>query len=256
MPSDTTQLKVRVRGRLGGRELAGNAALTIGDEGLELRSESTRLSFSWESMEGCVASAQDVELLLLGGDRLLLRPAQEETAALLVRDLLSHACAIPELTRPLRTFWAPRARPDSAHERFFSPLLSASMRAARMLDSGDRARSLDAGLLRRDMRAALRAIATDRVPVIGAEQRALEAELEEVTRPVFASLHALAQSGEELARAPTARQISAWREWTRALSGLFATADAVWPRVRNALENVGPPPARWVRWRRWLRLGA
>ena len=84
------------------------------------------------------------------------------------------AFALPEFTRSLRAFAAPRAVGQPAHEAIFGPLIAARRTAARMRSPDSRVAAFDAERLRRAWREAMTTIAAERTNDT-AGRRAVEA---------------------------------------------------------------------------------
>jgi hypothetical protein len=239
-----------VSGAVRGRTVAGPATVRLGERGMAVVMESAELRLPYGRLEGWRVHDEALSIRISGGDELTLRWPGGPLR--LAEALASHACALPELTRGLRSLGSSRARADAAQSTLFAPLLAGRRRAARMRDPAGRMQALDAGLLEREIQAALGVIAAVRVRQPGPERRALDAALEEAAAPLLSAVRALATAAAAYTRAPELRRLAAWREWTEAARALFATADACWPAVRAALAGAhGVPP----RWRRWTHLG-
>jgi hypothetical protein len=164
------------------------------------------------------------------------------------REIVSHACDIPELTVPLRALGSARARPGVDHDRFFGPFLAARRAAARASDPEQRLSSVDSRALAASVGATVRELAADRYPKQPAERRAMEAELADLAQPVVASLERLAAAADSARTAPDDARFVRWREWAGAYRDVFRAADQCWlaaigsalgPRAAHKRDRFG-----------------
>ncbi|MBX6332679.1 MAG: hypothetical protein IRY91_12600 [Gemmatimonadaceae bacterium] len=253
MPAALAATRVSVAGLLRGRDLSGEALLALDEDVVALTTTRGRIAIRIGAIEGVRSTATTLELYLERGDTIQLSgsTAVGELAGVLERRVYT----LPELTLSLRTFGS-RGAAGPEHDRFFAPLLAA-LRAAHA--AGEEARegvqrALDAAALRERVTAWLRAIGPERFPREPPEQRALEAELRDVLAPLFASLDALERAQRELAACDDAERFARWRAWSRALRGVFESADACWRTLADVLvPSRRGELTRWQRFRRWMR---
>jgi hypothetical protein len=155
---------------------------------------------------------------------------------------------VPELTRGLRHFASPSAL-GSDHAVYFAPLLRARRAAHEAALWTGRLAAFDAHRLRGTWNEMLAALAAERFPRGGADQRALIAELEECTASVFSALDRLGKAGERVRSAGgDAERAVEWGEWIGALKALFVAADDSWSLAVPVLADSRGSHGRW--WRR------
>lgn len=164
--------------------------------------------------------------------------------------------AIPEVTRALRVLGARRGQPGADHDRFFAPLLAPLKGARDHLARGtDRpwaaAAYVDAAAMAAGVRAALDALAAAHGGSHPPDQRALHAELDELTGPLHAALGTLGETAAALAVAGEAARPAAWRAWAAALARVFAAADGAWAAMLPVLADPRGGAGRL--WRNVLR---
>ena len=150
---------------------------------------------------------------------------------------------VPELTRGLRSFAAPKAL-GGLHDRYFAPLLDARRAAKRATRWASRVSAFDAERLEATMRATVRNFAVERFPKSAPDKRALAAQIEDACEHLFATLAALGaeQSAVQAAADDQQREV-AWRAWTTALQGVFSAADRGWEQV-SKLAGTAPAVKR------------
>ncbi len=162
--------------------------------------------------------------------------------------------AVPELTRGLRSFALPSAL-GSDHARYFAPLLEARRAAHRAVLWSGRVAAFDAARLKVAWDAMLAALAADRFPRDGGDQRALIAELEECTAGVYEALRALEVAATAVRRAvDDDERAGPWAEWTAILLRLFQAADSGWSAILAPLADSRGAAGR--RWRALLHRAA
>ena len=159
-------------------------------------------------------------------------------------EILSRCRTLPELTRTLRNFGSRRGRniirPTEAAEqhRFFSGLMDARRAAGVELDSNAAIATFDAPTLTRALDQTLHSFAVERHGENGPARRALEAELVDLSEPLYLALRLLAESAER-ARSES-DDLRRWRAWSTQLRSVFETADRVWFAVDAALDATFP----------------
>lgn len=243
-------IEVRVDGAIGGMPFAGDGAVRLADDAVEVVIADGRVTIAFSALEGACWRDGSVLLWLRGGA--LLRLSGTPRLAALARELVSRASALPEVTRALRTFGSHRARPGAEHDRVFAPLLAARRRAERSTEPYTRLAAFDAPALRRALDEALGALAAARCAGSAADARALRAHLDELFAPFLVALGALERAASAVRAAPEEEQLARWREWAAAAGTLFADADRCWAHALPLLGRwrVVRPPL----WRRVLRL--
>lgn len=145
------------------------------------------------------------------------------------------AFALPEFTRSLRAFAAPRAVGQLDHEVIFGPLLAARRTAARMRSPDSRVAAFDAERLRRGWREAIATIAADRAGD-AARRRAVEATIEDAAGPLWRALDAMEGAGRAVRTAGPAIAAGDWTAWCRAVQAVYEAADRLW----FAVDAVAP----------------
>jgi hypothetical protein len=156
---------------------------------------------------------------------------------------------LPEFTRSLRALAMPSA-PGSDHDRIFAPLLQARTTAHRVAGADAQAAAFDAARLERDWRAAIGALALARHPKSAPDRRALEAELDELGRPLWAALARMQAAASALRLATPEGKRAAWERWVPTVQEVFDRADDWW---RLSLPVLGDPRGRrGALWRRIL----
>lgn len=251
MAEPAGSLSARVHGFLHGRDIDGDALITIERDALAIVTDRARMVLDFASLEGRVLHADSVELHLNGGDVVyLVVPDPLE----LTHELERSALRLPEFTRSLRSFGSHRAaggarRPE--HDGFFAPLLAARGAAERATTADARRDALDSRSLRGAVERRLREFAAERYPSDAPERRALEAELLECAAPLITRLTELDAAQERFASSVAIERFLRWREWARAVGTVFEGADECWPEVGAVLSmDRREDPSRWRRLKR------
>lgn len=157
---------------------------------------------------------------------------------------------LPEFTRSLRALAVPSA-PGSDHDRIFAPLLQARTTAHRVRGVEAQAAAFDAPRLERDWRAAISALALARHPRSAPDRRALEAELDQLGRPLWEALARMQDAATALRLATPDAKRASWERWVSSVQEVFDRADDWW---RLSLPVLGDPRGRrGALWRRFLR---
>ena len=241
-----------VRGLVRGREINGEATIIIDAAVLRIHrppASSAIAAFRLEAIEGVRHEAGQIVLFLEGGD--VLEVSGERGVGALARDVLAHACALPEMTRALRALGASRTPSRAEHDRFFAPFLLARRKAESTHDPEAQAAAFDIAALRARMDELARAIAAERYPEHPAARRALEAELAECLEPLTAPLARVADAAARMRAETDEMRLVAWRSWAGELAGLFACADRCWREADALLVRAVYEPDPW--WQRMLR---
>ncbi|HEY9449425.1 MAG TPA: hypothetical protein VIQ74_00655 [Gemmatimonadaceae bacterium] len=242
-------VRVRLGGLLDGREVEGDALVTLEPGAMVLATERSTVVLAFSSLAGRSVSRGVLELYLEGGSVIRLAAAGAEELA---REVERGALALPEFTRSLRTFGSRRATAGGRatdHDRFFASLLSARGEAERAPTLEARCSALDASGLRAATERLLGELAVERFPNDAPERRALEAELLEYAAGLFARFDELAGAQRELVSCDDSERFARWRRWARALHGVFESADECWPTLGAVLveERHEEEVSRWRR---------
>jgi hypothetical protein len=228
-----------------GAKVAGDALVTLMPATLELvvRREGcdpARVELSYDDMRE-LQREPDRVVTLEGarGDRVRLAFETAEESERFEGAILDRCCALPELTRALRSLGSRRSTTASAAEadRFFEPLLEARHRAARQ-PGFVAADAFDAAAIIRQLERTAGEFARERHPGRESARRALEARLLDHLDPLMAALVELRASAEVLREAEGAARLGGWREWVRRLRAVFDRADESWPHLAAELARA------------------
>lgn len=227
----------------------GDALLTLGAAGWELvvsraGCEPWRDTGAYDDVRELTRDgSRGLTLALAREGRVRLAFDSEADADETERDLAARCCALPELTRALRSLGRRReglsVSEASEVDRFFAPLLHARRQAAKT-DADTVARALDAfggAALAAALERTAAEFAAVRHPDRASARRALEARLHERLEPVLEALARLDEAAA-LARDPEGGvvRVGAWREWVARLRAVFARADECWPHLAAELS--------------------
>jgi hypothetical protein len=156
-------------------------------------------------------------------------------------------CVFPAQTLSLRSFGSERSAPGSDHDLWFDALLAARRVAEESRTVETQRRAFDAARLLRHAQIT-RAGWTGARCADAADQRALEAELEEIAAPYATALRQLEHAALRLRQASDDRQFETWRRWTATVHRAFRAADEVWAQMVPVLaDSRGAPGAFWRR---------
>lgn len=232
-------------------------AAVAGDQVLELTAEDValvapggeRVVLPLGTLEG-VAWVDGVLALAFAHGTLALRGEARLGAA--ARDVVTRACEPGELTLALRTFGSHRRGAGGGAEmqrHYFEPLLAARKKLARAADPRGQLAALDARALVASYEDFAHRVAARSGGLAPADQRALEAHLDEAIDPLLAALRALEERAGTLRTSGSERNVAAWREWARGVAEVYAAADRCWPAVARLLADwrPGPRPSLWRR---------
>jgi len=230
-----------------GRTDLGEASVVLEDDALIVvvrsTSEEQPVRMGLGSIDFVTAASGETIIGLRDGTRVTFVTTEPSELAVHVLD---RCRALPELTRTLRNLGSRRGsrarRQTSAADqrRFFAPLLDARRAATGTVAPGDAIAAFAAAALLESFTGALRDFAVQRHPEEGPHRRALEAELEELTEPLLASIRLL---GETAAHASESiDDLRRWRAWAGQLRATFETADRVWVSLDVALDAVPRAP--------------
>lgn len=159
---------------------------------------------------------------------------------------------LPEFTRSLRALAVPSA-PGSDHELAFAPFLQARALAHRAVSMEAQIAAFDAARIERALRSAIAALAERKHARSAPDRRSLEAELELLAAPVFASLASMNAAAELAKRARTDDRRAAWEVWVDSVRVMFRAADDWWAEAIPALADARG--RRGALWRRVIGVG-
>jgi hypothetical protein len=232
---------VRLGGLLRGRELEGEAMVSLDTEALSLDTARGRISLALAQLEGIRVPGDVLELYLATGDVIQLEQAPDLNA--LATEIASQVCAIPEMTRSLRALGAGSLAAGEEHDRFFGPLLEARLIAERAPNLVAVRAAFDAAALRTAMEHVITEISSERYPREAGEQRALAAELNDHAHELFARIAELERAESALGASDDSERFMLWREWQTVLRNVFRSADGSWIEIHPVLthERRGKP---------------
>jgi hypothetical protein len=228
-----------------GHELSGTGSATLTADVVMISAGTSRLAIPIEQLDGAHIEPAHLTLFHHLGDVIEIGSAD---AVRLGREIVAHACEVPELTVPLRALGSTRARPGADHDRFFGPFLAARRAAARASDPEGRLAAVDAKAIATSVGTTVRELAAERYPKQPAERRAMEAELADLAEPVVASLETLAAAADAARAGPDDVKFVRWRAWANAYREVFRAADQCWlaaigsalgPRAAHKRERFG-----------------
>jgi type IV secretory pathway VirB6-like protein len=103
-------------------------------------------------------------------------------------------------------------------------------------DPARQVRLLDAAALAKEIERAIAEIAASRAPGDPAEQRAVEAALEEEATAVFTAIKMMGLAGDALRGGAHDTRIADWRQWVETVRAVFAAADDAWTGIAAELR--------------------
>lgn len=227
--------RVILGGLLRGRELDGEAAVTIDADALSLDTARGRITLALEQLEGIRVPGDAIELYLATGDVIQLEQAPELQA--LATEIANCVCAMPEMTRSLRALGAGSHAGGEEHDRFFAPLLEARVIAERAPNRVAMRAAFDAPALRASVEHVLEELAEERYPSHPGERRALAAELTDAAHELFARITELDAAQASLGSCDDCERFVRWREWSDALRNVFRGADTAWIAIHPVLSD-------------------
>lgn len=233
--SAASSRRVTLGGLLRGRELEGEAMVTVDAESISLDTARGRISLALAQLEGIRVPGDVLELYLSTGDVIQLEQAPDLNA--LATEISGSVCAIPEMTRSLRALGAGSLAAGEEHDRFFGPLLEARLIAERAPNLVALRAAFDAGALHASMEQVLEEIATERYPREAGERRALRAELTDHAHELFARFAELERAEAALGACDDSERFVRWREWQSVLRHLFRSADESWIVIHPVLRD-------------------
>jgi len=238
MTAPGQRLPVRVVGIVRRRAVDAEADLSLDQDALVfdwVDAASWRLDL--EGIEGIASGPSSLTVYLRDHDVLELTGSEAlRPFALTVAD---RVCRMPELTRGLKAFGAPRygsrgaSTLQAAHDTWFAPLLAARKVVHGVSDPQRQVALMDGASLHGAMTEAAARIAVLTAPDNAAEQRALEAAIEDEAAALFVALEALRAAGATVRRGQMDTRFADWRRWVAAMAMVFAAADDAWGGIRE-----------------------
>jgi hypothetical protein len=234
-----------------GTKVAGDALVTLTTATMELviRREGcdpARVELAYDDIRELQREPERVVTLEgARSDRVRLAFGTGEESERFEGAILDRCCALPELTRALRSLGSRRSTTASAAEadRFFEPLLEARRRAAR--ESGFlAAEAFDAAAIVAQLERTASEFARERHRERASARRALEARLLDHLDPLMAALGDLRVAAEALRATEGTARLAGWREWVRRLRTVFDRADESWPHLAAELARAPAPSSR------------
>jgi hypothetical protein len=228
-----------------GTEMSGSGTATLTADVVMISTGTSRLAVPIEDLDGAHVEPARLSLFHRSGDVIEISGSE---SVRLGREIVAHACEVPELTVPLRALGSTRARPGVDHDKFFGPFLAARRAAARAIDPEGRLAAVDAKTIATAVGTTVRELAAERYPKQPAERRAMEAELADLAEPVVASLDALAAAADAARTSSDDVRFVRWRAWASAYRDVFRAADQCWlaaigsalgPRAAGKRERFG-----------------
>lgn len=232
--ADTPRATAQVVGIVRGREIDARAEVELDGPTLVLFwSRATPWRLALEGIDGVSLGNAQLTLYLASGDVLDL--TGDDALRALGAQLVDRACAMPELTRGLRSLGSRRGTPGAAHDAWFAPLLSARRAVEGVSDPLRQVELLDAARLSQTITRVIAELAAIRAPTDPAMQRAIEAALEEDAEPLFAALDRMGVAADALRGSALDSRLADWRRWVEMLRRVFAAADESWGRAAGVL---------------------
>lgn len=242
MTIDDEALVVRVVGIVRGREVDAMATVTL-DHGAVVLDwpDAAAWRIAFDGIDGVRATEQSATLYLRDHD--VLELTGSDALRPFVLALRDATCRIPELTRGLRHFGAVsrRAGAEAAsglqgvHDHWFAPLLAARKAVHGVSDPVRQVSLLDGAALAAAMLEAAARMAALLAPDSPAEQRAVEAAIEDEGADLFAALQRLRLAGETVRTGEADTCFADWRRWVAAATDVFARADDAWSAIAETV---------------------
>jgi len=233
--SSATTAQARVIGIVRGREIDTSASVTIDQDTLVLAwQDATPWRLSLTGIEGIAGGPSSLTVYLVSND--VLELSGDDRLRALGLQLLDRACAMPELTRGLKSLGSSRGTPVAAHDRWFAPLLAARRSVEGVSDPARQVLLLDAATLTKEIERAIAEIAASAAPGDPAEQRAVEAALEEEAASLFTAIGIMGLAGDALRGGALDTRIADWRQWVETVRAVFAAADESWTGIASELR--------------------
>lgn len=236
------KLSVRVVGIVRGRDVDAPAELSLDHDALVLDwTNAAAWRLDLDGIEGVAPGASSLTVYLRDHD--VLELSGSEALRPFALSVMDRACRMPELTRGLKSFGAPRygirgpSTLQSAHDTWFAPLLAGRRAVHGVSDPERQVALLDAAQLTESMTQAAARIAALVAPESAAEQRAMEAAIEDEAADMFAALTRLRVAGETVRTGEMDTRFADWRRWVSAVGAVFAAADEAWAGIAEVVGD-------------------
>lgn len=245
VPTGVPPLSVRVVGIVRGREIDAPATVTLDHDAVVLDwADAAAWRLEFDGIEGIGAGPVSLTVYLRDHD--VLEFTGSDALRPFASAVMDRACRMPELTRGLKSFGAVHRGSgrqamvsaaggpsplQAAHDVWFAPLLAARKAVHGVSDPSRQVELMDGATLIDAMTEAAARIAATLAPESPAEQRALEAAIEDEAAVMFAALQRLRMAGESVRNGDTYTRLADWRRWVTAASDAFAGADEAWSAV-------------------------
>jgi len=228
---------VRIAGIVRGREIDAAARLSLDVSALAIEwRDAAPWRLAFEGIDGLALDGMHLTLYLDSGD--VLDASGDESMRAFGAQLIDRACAMPELTRGLRSLGSVRGSPGASHDAWFAPLLSVRRAVEGVSDPLRQLALIDATLLHTTLNGVISQLAAVRAPTDAPMQRAIEAMLEEEAEPVFTAIARMGLAGEALRGGALDTRLADWRRWVESVRAVFAAADEAWPMCARVLSSV------------------
>lgn len=234
-------IATRVVGMVRGREVDALGTATLETDGLVIAwppAAAWRLDL--EGIDGVALANASLTVYLREHD--VLELSGDGSLRTLGLALVELACRVPEMMRGGRASGlALSAAHDvtlqGAHDRWLAPLLAVRRAIQGVTDPERQVALLDGARLAEEMLRALSEIAAIRYPEDVAQQRALEAAMEDEAEPMFDALERVAMAAADLRGGEMDTRIADWRRWIVAVQETFSASDEAWNEIRSLLEE-------------------
>ncbi len=246
VPSDPSRPQIAIAALRVDRANAGPATAVFDDDlvtfFVRVNNEDRPMRLRFVAIDGLELAREELVLALRDGRRVTLSSSDADA---LREELLRRCRALPELTRTLRAFGSRRGRRSTREseateqQRFFAPLMEARRSATKSAAASSPISVFEVESLAKSFDETLKAFARERHGENAPARRALEAELFDLSEPLFFALQALATAGAEADGSPN--DLRLWRAWSLGLRNAFEAADRVWMLLDAALEAAPQP---------------
>jgi len=243
---------VRVAGIVRGREIDAEAVVTLDLDAVVLSwANAAAWRLDLDGIEGVAVGATSLTVYLRDHD--VLELTGNESLRQLANAVTESACRVPELTRGLKSFAAvPRgggrhtlvttdgtpSMLQSVHDLWFAPLLAARKAVHGVTDPERQVALMDGAVLIDTMTEVAARIAATLAPESTAEQRAIEAAIEDEAASMFAALQQMRLAGEAVRTGDSDTRFADWRRWVAAAFAVFAGADEAWGAIAEIVVDA------------------
>jgi hypothetical protein len=226
--------QAHVVGMVRGREIDRVARVFLDGDALVLAwQDATPWRLLLEGIDGMASGPSSLTVYLASND--VLELSNDTQLRPLAAQLLDRACAMPEVMRGLKSPGRSQGKAEGAHDRWFAPLLAVRRLVEGVSDPVRQVQLLDAGTLTLELERAIGEIAAIAAPGGAAEQRAVEAVLEEAAAPLFLAVAMMGIAGDAVRGGALDTRMADWRQWVHTVRGVFAAADDAWTAMADAI---------------------